>query len=97
MANKTVRTKKLAPIAVFKLLSDHNRYETIKALLATRKGLVVGEIAEMLDASQSTTSHFLSLLLEEGVVICKKEGREVRYLLASTPVGRIIARVVRSV
>ena len=48
MAKKTSREKPVDPTVLFKMLSDANRYKAIKLLMISKKGLLVGDIAQAL-------------------------------------------------
>ncbi len=96
MAKKSSRTKAAAPTAAFKLLSDPNRYQAIKLLAGSKKGLLVGDIAETLGMGQSATSHLLGLLYRDDIVAFKKDGRTVRYMLASSSAARALMRIMRA-
>jgi DNA-binding transcriptional ArsR family regulator len=95
MRKKIVQKKTTDPVALFKILADCSRYDVLMLLHGTRAGLLVGEIADMLGVSHSTTSHLLARLQGEGIVIRKKEGRSVRYRMHTTPLARTIARLAR--
>lgn len=95
MAKKTSRAKAVPPTAVFKLLSDENRFLAVKLISASKKGLLVGDLAESLDMGQSATSHLLGLLLRSDIVSFEKEGRTVRYTLSTSPAARRLVKIMR--
>ena len=97
MVKKVSRTKTVNPTAVFKLLADANRYRTLQLLSQTRKGLLVGDIADMLRIEQSAASHVLGLLYNHGAVRYLKDGRTVRYFLSTTPVAKTLQLIMRAV
>jgi len=96
MAKKTSRTKAIDPVGLFKILSDPNRFKAITFLSDNRKGLLVGDLADMLDIGPSATSHLLAFLSGKGIVIYRKEGRTVRYLLDKTPTALALLRIKRA-
>ena len=96
MAKKTTRTRAVDPVALFKVLADHHRYQVIMLLHKNPKGLFVGDLAERVEVNSSAMSHLLALLLGERVVVRVEEGRSVRYILAQTPTSRAITRIVRA-
>ena len=96
MAQKSSRARAVSATAAFKLLSDENRDKAVKLVMASRTGLLVGDIADALDMGQSATSHLLSLLLKDEVVKFKKEGRTVRYMLAATPAAKRVIRLLKA-
>jgi DNA-binding transcriptional ArsR family regulator len=66
--------------AIFKAMSDPCR---LRILLLLKEGeLCVCEIMVALDRPQSTTSHHLSILKEEGLIRERKDGKWSRYRLA---------------
>ncbi len=96
MAKKASRTKAADPSTMFRLLADPKRLRTIQLLAANRRGLLAGEIASALRVEQSTASHLLGMLHDHDVVIFKKEGRTVRYLISAAPATKTLLRVIRA-
>jgi DNA-binding transcriptional ArsR family regulator len=96
MKKKPSRSKAIDPIALFKILSDHNRFKAITHLSENRTGLLVGDLAELLNIGPSATSHLLAFLNDHGIVIYRKEGRTVRYLLDKTPTALALLRIKRA-
>ena len=65
---------------IFKAMSDPCR---LKILMLLKEGeLCVCEIMVALDRPQSTTSHHISILKEEGLIRERKDGRWSRYRLS---------------
>lgn len=60
----------------------------ILVLLGTRGGLTVGEVAEHLDMGLSTVSEHLKELRRAGLVIYRKDGKNVHYTLCKTTIVR---------
>ena len=83
-------------VALFKLLSDPNRYQCIAFLMRAKEGESVGSIAEELDMIHSSVSHLLSGLYEANVVAYKKQGREVLYSIAKTPQAKRVAKLMKT-
>ena len=73
----------------FKLLSDPGRIQIVYALLESGE-LRVGEIAEIVAASESATSHQLRQLRLAGLVRANRVGREVRYRVADSHVRLLL-------
>lgn len=67
------------PIEFAKALADETR-QKIMALCCCR-WLNVGEIVDLLQVSQPTVSHHLSLLRSAGLVNVRREGKQVYYTL----------------
>jgi DNA-binding transcriptional ArsR family regulator len=84
--------KKLA--RTLRLLASPVRLLILRSLGA--RGAYVGDLAKMLRMSQSATSHQLGILAQAGIVAAKKEGRSVRYTLATTGEAKQISRLLRS-
>lgn len=69
-------------LSLFKALGDPSRRAILDLL---RDGdRPAGEIAEALGLPAPTASHHLSLLRQAGLVTSEKDGRFVRYALATT-------------
>jgi ArsR family transcriptional regulator len=67
-------------IKVMKALSDPTRVKMLK--LIEKKTLCVCELQTALGIAQSTTSKHLKLLEDAGLVMAKKDGLWVNYMLA---------------
>lgn len=63
----------------FKVFGDSTRMKIISALLASE--LCVGEIAEIVNSTQSAISHQLRVLKQSKLVKYRKEGKIVYYSL----------------
>jgi ArsR family transcriptional regulator len=74
-----------------KVLSNPARLRILCALLPGER--CVGELEEMLGASQSYVSGQLARMRSEGLVSCDREGRTIRYRLADPRVGPILERL----
>ncbi|WP_420455309.1 metalloregulator ArsR/SmtB family transcription factor [Rubrivirga sp.] len=69
-------------MSLFKALGDPSRRAVLDLL---RDGdRTAGEIAEALGLPAPTASHHLGLLRQAGLVTSEKDGRFVRYTLATT-------------
>jgi DNA-binding transcriptional ArsR family regulator len=75
--------------ARFGLLSDPGRLRIIYGLLESGE-LRVGDIAELVGASESATSHQLRQLRLAGLVSSTRRGREVRYRIADSHVRLLL-------
>ncbi len=64
---------------LFSSLSDSSRVKIIAALVSGEKN--VGSIAELVDLSESATSHHMRSLRLMNLVRARKEGRQVFYSL----------------
>ena len=76
---------------VMKVLSNPARLRILCALLPGER--CVGELEEMLGASQSYVSGQLARMRSEGLVSGDREGRTIRYRLADPRVGPILERL----
>lgn len=84
---KVKKIKKLMPsddllfdiAEVFKVFGDTTRMKIISALLETE--LCVGDIAEIINSTQSAISHQLRVLKQAKLVKYRKEGKTVYYSL----------------
>jgi len=73
----------------FKLLGDPSRLRMIYALVETGE-VCVGDLARLVEASESATSHQLRQLRLAGLVRTHKRGREVFYRVADTHVRLLL-------
>ncbi len=73
----------------FKLLADPGRLRMVHALLESGE-LCVSELAQLIDSSESATSHQLRQLRLAGLVRAKKHGREVFYRVADMHVRLLV-------
>ncbi|NOY56989.1 MAG: helix-turn-helix transcriptional regulator [Actinobacteria bacterium] len=73
----------------FKLLSDPARVRLIYALLEAGE-LCVGDLAGLVELSESATSHQLRQLRAASLVTYRKEGRIVYYRLADTHIRLLL-------
>lgn len=71
------------------LLSDPRRLQILFCLHA-HPGVRSSDLASVLGAHESTTSHALALLREAGWVRARRVGREVRYELADEAVHELL-------
>ncbi|MFV0458945.1 MAG: ArsR/SmtB family transcription factor [Actinomycetales bacterium] len=78
---------------VFKLLGDPTRARLLYALLAADE-LCVCDLASVTATSEATVSQALRLLRASGVVIGRREGRNVFYSLSDAHV-RVLLEVAR--
>ena len=77
---KLLRDRPAAALAeTFKVLGDVTRVRILDAL--SRAGLCVGDLAELLDVSESAVSHQLRLLRGMRLVRPRRDGRLVFYAL----------------
>lgn len=71
------------------LLSDPRRLQILFCLHA-HPGVRSSDLASVIDAHESTTSHALALLRDAGWVRARRAGREVRYELADGSVHELL-------
>ena len=64
---------------IFKVMADPTRFKILYALMLGTCN--VSKLVELLGMSQSSISHQLILLKQEGLIRSKKEGRKVFYSL----------------
>lgn len=66
--------------SLFRLLGDATRARILYALVEAGE-ICVGDLAETVEAEESTVSHALRLLRTAGVVRSRRQGRHVYYRL----------------
>lgn len=71
------------PVTMLKALADAGRLTLARLLL--EGAFNVGEITEVLAASQSTVSRHLRILQDAGLLDARREGRQVFYAWAAAP------------
>lgn len=72
----------------FKILGDTTRAKILYAL--DQNEMCVCDIANVLKMSKSSISHQLGTLRRSGIVRCRKEGKEVYYMLDDDHVRKVI-------
>lgn len=77
-----------------KILADANRLLIINEL--TKGEVSVNELAKRLDLHQSNVSKHLALMRERGLVITRREGATIFYILADERISEAI-RLLREV
>lgn len=72
---------KNAALLAFAALSQETRLDVFRLLIAAGPGgLLAGEIGERLGVRQNTMSANLAVLDRAGLVVNRREGRNVRYI-----------------
>lgn len=77
--------------AVMRALANPARLRLLCALVGQER--TVGELEEVLGASQSYVSGQLARLRNEGLVSCEREGRQIRYHLSDARVTPVLERL----
>lgn len=75
---------------IFAALADPNRLRIISAL--AHHELNVRRLAELVDMTESATSHQLRLLRTQRIVRARKEGRQVFYFLDDDHIHDLLDR-----
>lgn len=73
---------------IFKLISDGTRLRILLLLCHCEE--CVSNIAAFMDMSDPAVSHHLKLLRRSGLVVSRREGKEVYYKLADTPMAELV-------
>ncbi len=73
---------------LFKVFGDSTRIKILFALFETERS--VGEIAELLNMTQSAVSHQLKILRQSKLVEARRDGKQIFYSLADEHVHTII-------
>lgn len=77
---------------IFAALGDANRLRMLTLLLDQELG--VGEIARLVDISESNASHQLRLLRTLRIVRARKEGKQVFYMLDDAHIRDLLERAI---
>lgn len=80
---------------VIKILCNQNRFAIISLLSNSKNDLCVGQIAKGVGISQSLASHQLSYLEGRGVVISKRMGQSICYLLSDKTITKKVVNVIK--
>ena len=80
---------------VFKQLGDTTRIR-IFWLLCHQEECVLN-ISDMLHMSSPAVSHHLRPLKNSGLILCRREGKEVYYRAADTEQGRLLHQMIEQV
>lgn len=76
---------------IFKLISDGSRLRILWLLCHCEE--CVSNIAVAMDMSDPAVSHHLKLLRKSGLIVSRRDGKEVYYKLADTEQAQIVHRV----
>lgn len=76
---------------IFKQISDGSRLRILWLLCHCEE--CVSNIAAAMDMSDPAVSHHLKLLRKSGLIVSRRDGREVYYKLADTQQAQIVHRV----
>ena len=68
------------------ILGNAHRIQIVWAL--GKRELTVSEIAQEIEASMQNTSQHLRLMKDKGVLLSRRDGREIYYRIADTNFGR---------
>ena len=75
-------TKVTNPLAkCLRTVGDDSRLNILCVLIRTKKSCV-SDIAEALHTSVASVSHHLLVLAKEGILVSKREGKQVSYSLS---------------
>jgi DNA-binding transcriptional ArsR family regulator len=89
-----VPKKSIDCVEFCKALADETRQHILQMLM--EREMSVGEIVEAFQTSQPTISHHLNVLRQFGLVVSRKEGKQVFYSVDHNNVveccGRLIAK-----
>ena len=75
---------------LFRALADPTRLTVLGRLALARRPLTVSEVADCCGVHLSGVSRHLGLLRQAGIVVSRREGREVRYELDRSSLCRAL-------
>lgn len=87
----STRTRAGRAARLFSLVASDTRV-SILLMLIKKKELAVHKIADGLGMTHSAVSHQLGLLSRSGIVTLTKEGRTVRYRIATSKEAKALVR-----
>ncbi len=74
-------------VTVFRALSDENRMKILELLC--EKELCTADLLKEVNVVQSTMSHHMKVLIESGLVSCRKEGKRSVYSIRKETVKQL--------
>ena len=80
---------------VFKQLSDSTRVRIFWLLCHCEECVI--NISAMVDMSSPAVSHHLRQLKAQGLIVCRREGKEVYYKAADTEESRLLHRTIEKI
>ncbi|MBO5551190.1 MAG: winged helix-turn-helix transcriptional regulator, partial [Lachnospiraceae bacterium] len=80
---------------IFKLLGDANRVKLFWILCHTEE--CVTDLAAMMDMSSPALSHHLRFLRTSGLILSRREGKEVFYKSADTELADMLHHIIEDV
>ncbi len=80
---------------IFKQLGDTTRIRIFWLLCHCEECVV--NISAMLEMSSPAVSHHLRPLRNSGLIVCRREGKEVYYRASDTPQSRLLHQMIEQV
>ena len=80
---------------IFRQLGDPTRIRLFWLLCHCEECVV--NISAMLDMSSPAVSHHLRLLRSSGLIVCRRDGKEVYYQAAKTKQSRLLHKMIEQV
>ena len=79
----------------YSVFGDNTRIRILSAL--SIRELCVNDLSKVLGQNQTTISHQLKTLKDQGMVDCKREGKVLIYFLKSSSVNEMMLYAVREI
>ncbi len=96
LQNQVDRTEHFQIVAdIFKMLGDTTRIRIFWLLCHCEECVI--NISAMLEMSSPAVSHHLRPLKNSGLIISRREGKEVYYRAADTPQARLLHEMIEQV
>lgn len=80
---------------IFKMMGDNKRIEVFWLLCHCEECVV--NISALVDMSSPAVSHHLKLLKNAGLVVSRREGKEVYYTAANTPRAEVLHQMIEQI
>lgn len=80
---------------IFKQLGDTTRIRIFWLLCHCEECVI--NISAMLEMSSPAVSHHLRPLKNSGLIVCRRDGKEVYYRAANTPQSRLLHQMIEQV
>jgi ArsR family transcriptional regulator len=84
-----IEAEKIEKISnVLKVIAHPIRLKVVEALQDERK-LTVSRLADYVEAEQSLVSHHLNKMKDKGILLAKREGKNIYYQLADQKITKV--------
>lgn len=87
--------RKISSAELLRLISDQTRLRILSTLFRENRHICVGELASLVGASHSATSHQLARLEAYNIVSCFRDGQMMCYEYTADPIVGTIKNILK--